>query len=137
MGFSRSRAILRRVETRSTSPSETVTVFRNGLLPEDHGRNFAAGSVAEGTHLPTGTASSRSDVVMIPPGGDVAILPATDETTLLCVTLGQLKLQWGLDLPQITTAGSGDTVLVPAGIPCSVRNASAVETLQFVRVRSG
>jgi uncharacterized RmlC-like cupin family protein len=112
-------------------------VFRNGLLTEDEGHNFAAGSLAESTHLPAGTASGRSDVVTILPGGDVAKLPATDETILLCVTLGQLQLQWGRDPGRVTTAGSGDTVLVPAGIPCSVRNASAVETLQFVRVFGG
>ena len=93
--------------------------------------------LAEGTHLPTGTASGRSDVVAIPPGGDATPLPANGEATLLCVTLGQLKLQWGRDPERVTTAGSGDTVLVPAGIPCSLRNDSAVETLQFVRVLGG
>jgi uncharacterized RmlC-like cupin family protein len=125
------------VETRSTSPNESVTVFRDGLLPEAFRHNFAAGSVAESTHLPTGTASRRSAIVLIPAGGDVTALPGDSEATLLCVTLGQLQLQWGRDPERVTTAGSGDTVLVPAGIACSVRNASAVETLQFVRVRSG
>ena len=123
--------------TPSIIPGENVTVFRDGLLPEDQGRHFAAGSVAESTHLPTGTASGRSDVVVIPPGGSVTALHADGEATLLHVTVGRLRLQWGYDLPQVTTAGSGDSVLVPPGIPCSVRNASAVETLQFVRVRSG
>ena len=123
--------------TPSIIPGENVTVFRDGLLPEDQGRHFAAGSVAESTHLPTGTASGRSDVVVIPPGGSVTALHADGEATLLHVTVGRLRLQWGYDLPQVTTAGSGDSVLVPAGIPCSARNDSAVETLQFVRVRSG
>ena len=123
--------------TQSTIPGENVTVFRDGLLPEEHGRHFAAGSVAESTHLPTGTASGRSDVVVIPPGGSVTALHTNGEATLLHVTVGRLSLQWGRDLPQVTTAGSGDTVLVPAGIPCSARNDSAVAPLQFVRVRSG
>ena len=129
--------------TQLTSPGETsetsanVAVFRDGLLPEEHGRNFAAGSIAEGTHLPTGTASGRSDIVMVPPGDNMCVVDANGEATLLHVTSGQLRLQWGRDLERFTTAGSGDTVLVPAGIPCSVRNDSGVETLQFVRVRSG
>lgn len=125
------------VATPSTSPSESVTVFRDGLLPADHGRNFAAGFVAESTHLPTGTTSSRSDVVMIPPGGDVVVLAVDGEAALLCVTTGQLRLEWGCDLERVTTAGVGDTLLVPAGIPCRVVNASTVEPLQFVRVHSG
>ena len=125
------------MDTLSTIPSENITVFRDGLLLEDDGRSFAAGSIAEGTHLPTGTASGRSDVVQIPPGGSVTALHANGEATLLHVTVGRLRLQWGYDLPQVTTAGSGDSVLVPPGIPCSARNDSAVETLQFVRVRSG
>lgn len=128
------------VVTQSTSPRETsenVTVFRDGLLPEDHGRDFAARSVAESTHLPTGTASNRSDVVMIPPGGHVAVLARDGEAALLCVTTGQLRLQWGCDFERVTTAGVGDTVLVPAGVPCRVVNDSTVELLQFVRVHCG
>jgi uncharacterized RmlC-like cupin family protein len=125
------------VAPQSTSPSESVAVFRDGLLIGDCRYNFAVGSLAESTHLPTGTASDRSDVVTIPPGGDATALAANGEATLLCVTLGQLQLQWGRDPERVTTAGSGDTVLVPAGIPCSVRNASAVEILQFVRVLGG
>ncbi len=126
--------------TRSTSPRETsenVTVFRDGLQQGDNGQNFAAGSIAESTHLPTGTASSRSDVVMVPPGGHVAVIAGDGEATLLCVTAGQLRLQWGCDLERVTTANTGDTVLVPAGIPCRVVNDSTVEPLQFVRVHSG
>jgi uncharacterized RmlC-like cupin family protein len=125
------------VATPSTNPSETVTVCRDGLLQGDDGQNFAASSIAENTHLPTGTASNRSDAVTVPPGGDMATLPGDGAATLLCVTNGQLRLQWGCDLARVTTAGVGDTVLVPAGISCRVRNDSAVETLQFVCVRSG
>jgi len=122
-----------------SSPSSVleagVRILRHGQLDAAFAQEFLSQSLAEVTHLPTGAPSGRIETVTVPPGGDIGEHPEGSDSTLLHVVAGQVKVLWGRESEHAATAGSGDTVLVPAGIAFQTRNDSPVELLQFILVR--
>jgi uncharacterized RmlC-like cupin family protein len=116
---------------------EDVTVLSGGLLPGDRAQQFAASSLSEVTHLPTGVASGRSEAVTIPAGTERTGIAGDSSALLLHVTEGRVTVAWGAPERRSVEAGAGDTVLVPAGIAVSASNASLTTDLHLVLLRSG
>lgn len=116
---------------------DDVTVLSGGLLPGDGARQFAASSLSEVTHLPTGVASGRSETVTIPGGRERAGITGGSSALLLHVVEGRVTVAWGAPERRSVEAGAGDTVLVPAGIAVSAGNASPTADLRLVLLRSG
>lgn len=122
-----------------SSPSNVleagVRVLRHGQSDTAFAQEFGAQSLAEITHLPTGIASGRIDDVTVPPGGDAAKHIDRSNAVLLHVVAGRVNVLWGNQFEHAEQAGSGDTVLVKAGIAFQARNESPVDALQFILVR--
>ena len=51
--------------------------------------------------------------------------------SVICVISGQATIRWGESLEFCCTAGPGDLVLVPAGVPYQAENASSTEVLHY------
>lgn len=106
-------------------------------MPGEAARQFVASSLAEVTHLPTGVASGRSEVVTIPGGMERTGLAGDSSALLLHVVEGQVTITWGAPARRSVQADAGETVLVPAGIAVSASNASPTTDLRLVLLRSG
>ena len=94
---------------------------------------FAAGSLAEVTHLPAGIASSRTELIDLAPGHAITRPPATADLLVHVVagTISALDPGDGAGLQ----AGPGDTLLVPAGL--AVRAVADGGPAQLLLVRGG
>ncbi|MBL8200387.1 MAG: hypothetical protein JNK40_05380 [Chromatiales bacterium] len=117
--------------------SAGVRLLRPGQLDDDIAGGLGLQRLAEITHLPTGITSGQIETVSVPAGRSTAECLAPGDETLLHVVEGHVRVRWGPGLVAETPAGSGDTVLVPAGTPFLAENASASAALQLLIVRSG
>lgn len=118
----------------ATSPAPVTRISRVG----DAGGNplagaFAAGSLAEVTHLPTGIGSSRTELVELAPGGAVE-RPATAADLLIHVVAGAITAREHAGGPAVH-AGAGDTLLVPAGSPVRAAATGDSGPVQLLLVR--
>jgi uncharacterized RmlC-like cupin family protein len=112
-----------------------VRILRHGQFDAAVVQGFLPQALAEITHLPTGATSSELDTLTIPPGGAVTRHPEGSASTLVHVVAGQIKLSWGTEFEHTARAGSGDALLIPAGIAFQALNDSPVDALQLILVR--
>lgn len=114
-----------------------VRLLRQDQLDDSLTGGLGLQRLAEITHLPTGIASGQLEVITVPAGASTAVRVAPDDEILLHVVEGHVRVRWGPGMAGEMPAGSGDTVLVPAGTPFRTDNASASTALQLIIVRSG
>lgn len=75
-------------------------------------------------------------VSMVRPGAATAAHHHGDQETILYVLRGRARFRWGPRLENVTEAGVGDFVFIPAEIVHQEINASAEEETSWVVVRS-
>ena len=75
-------------------------------------------------------------VSMVRPGAATAAHHHGDQETILYVLTGRARFRWGPRLENLTEAGVGDFVFIPAEIVHQEINASAEEETSWVVVRS-
>jgi uncharacterized RmlC-like cupin family protein len=75
-------------------------------------------------------------VSMVRPGAATAAHHHGDQETILYVLTGRARFRWGPTLENVTEAGVGDFVFIPAEIVHQEINASAEEETSWVVVRS-
>jgi uncharacterized RmlC-like cupin family protein len=75
-------------------------------------------------------------VSMVQPGAATAAHHHGDQETILYVLTGRARFRWGPRLENVTEAGVGDFVFIPAEIVHQEINASAEEDTSWVVVRS-
>lgn len=112
-----------------------VRLIRPGQVEGGLADTLGAQRLAEVTHLPTGIASDHIEAVQVPAGGSMALPDQQPGLTLLHVIDGTISVRWGDPLDGDLQAGSGDTVLVPAGTACRADNQSPSAVVQLILVR--
>ena len=75
-------------------------------------------------------------VSRVQPGAATAAHHHGDQETILYVLTGRARFRWGPRLEQVTEAGEGDFVFIPAEIVHQEINASTEEDTSWVVVRS-
>lgn len=115
---------------------EDVTVLSGGLLAGEGVQRFAASILSEATHLPTGIASGRSELVTIAGGMERTGIAGGSSALLLHVVEGHVTVTWGAPAARSVEAGAGETVLVPAGIAVTASNPGATTHCRLVLLRS-
>lgn len=75
-------------------------------------------------------------VSMVQPGAATAAHHHGDQETILYVLTGRARFRWGPKLENMTEAGTGDFVFIPAAIIHQEINASTEEATSWVVVRS-
>jgi uncharacterized RmlC-like cupin family protein len=75
-------------------------------------------------------------VSRVQPGAATAAHHHGDQETILYVLTGRARFRWGPRLENVTEAGEGDFVFIPAEIIHQEINASAEEDTSWVVVRS-
>jgi uncharacterized RmlC-like cupin family protein len=116
-------------------PEAGVRILRQGQLDAAFVQGFLPQALAEITHLPTGATSTGIDAVTVPPGGAITRHPEGSNSTLVHVVAGHIKVSWGTEFEHTARAGSGDALLIPAGIAFQALNDSPVDALQLILVR--
>jgi uncharacterized RmlC-like cupin family protein len=89
------------------------------------------------THARTGASKLWVGTVTIHPHAKTGVHHHGDLESVIYVVHGRARMRWGDHLEYVAEAGPGDFIYVPPFVPHQEINASQVEELVCVLVRSG
>ena len=89
------------------------------------------------THARTGASKLWAGTVTIHPNAKTGAHHHGDLESVIFVVSGRARMRWGEHLEYTAEAGPGDFIYVPPYVPHQEINASRVEPLNCVLVRSG
>jgi len=89
------------------------------------------------THARTGASKLWAGTVTIHPHAKTGVHHHGDLESVIYVVHGRARMRWGDHLEYVAEAGPGDFIYVPPFVPHQEINASEVEELVCVLVRSG
>lgn len=101
--------------------------------PQTPGMNRAAAI----THARTGSSKLWAGTVIINPNAKTGAHHHGELDSIIYIVSGRARMRWGERLEFVAEAGPGDFIYVPPFVPHQEINASKMEALSCVLVRSG
>lgn len=101
--------------------------------PQTPGMNRAAAI----THARTGSSKLWAGTVIINPNAKTGAHHHGEQDSIIYIVSGRARMRWGERLEFVAEAGPGDFIYVPPFVPHQEINASKMEALSCVLVRSG
>ena len=89
------------------------------------------------THAKVGASKLWAGTVVVQPNAKTGAHHHGELESVLYVIRGRARMRWGDHLEYVDEAGPGDFIYVPPYVPHQEMNASAIEPVEVVVVRSG
>ena len=119
-------------DTSGNQRDHGVRVIRSDEITRGAAGDLVARLVAELSHAPTGHGTLAARTLEIAAGACPQAHHHRSVESVISVTSGQATIRWGENMECCCTAGPGDLVIIPAGVPHQAQNASSTEVLQCV-----